>query len=275
MRKMGWDKKFGKKLVGWLGIAKRCARKAGVIQMEYLGKISGYRLKGVANLVTEVDLLCEKEIIALLEREVSVHEILSEERGGGSLDSEYIWVVDPLDGTTNYAHGYLKFCVSIALVSRGKPLLGVVYDPIGNEMFYGVRGKGAFLNGKRIGVSKVSRLKDALLATGFSYDRGKEMERDLRLYNLIHPYPHGIRRDGAAALDLCYVASGRIDGFWQYNLNSWDVSAGVLLVEEAGGTVTDLKGAPMPLDKKELWATNGRIHKEFLEIVNRRGRSGK
>jgi len=257
----------------WLDLAKRCARKAGVIQMEYLGKLSGYRLKGVANLVTEVDLLCEKEIIALLKREAPGHKILSEERGGGSLNSEYIWVIDPLDGTTNYAHGYLKFCVSIALVSRGKPLLGVVYDPIGNEMFYGVGGKGAFLNGKQIGISKVSKLKDALLATGFSYDRGKEMKRDLRLYNRVHPYPQGIRRDGAAALDLCYVACGRLDGFWQYNLNSWDVSAGVLFVEEAGGKVSDLKGEPMPLAKKELWASNGRIHQEFLKIVSQGGKN--
>jgi len=252
----------------WLELAKRCARKAGLIQMENLREGIEYELKGVSNLVTEVDLLCEKEIIRMLQDETPEHEILSEEKGGGALNSEYIWVIDPLDGTTNYAHGYLKFCVSIALVSRGKPILGVIYDPAMNELFFGIRGQGAFLNGKKIRVSKVNKIQDSLLVTGFSYDRGENLERDLRLYEKVHPFPQSIRRDGSAALDLCYVACGRFDGFWEFNLNSWDVSAGVLLVEEAGGVVTDLKGNPMPLDKKELWASNGRIHEEFLALIN-------
>jgi len=252
----------------WLDLAKRCARKAGLIQMENLGSVDEYELKGVSNLLTEVDLLCEQEIIGLIREEEPEHKILSEERGGGSLDSEYIWVIDPLDGTTNYAHGYLKFCVSIALVSRGKPLLGVIYDPAMNELFFGIRGQGAFLNGKEIQVSKVSKIADSLLVTGFSYDRGENLERDLKLYNKIHPYPQSIRRDGAAALDLCYLACGRFDGFWEYNLNSWDVAAGILFVEEAGGKVTDMKGNPMPLDKKELWASNALIHEEFLSLIS-------
>jgi len=253
----------------WLDLAKRAARKAGLAQMEHLERDLEYEFKGVSNLVTKVDLLCEREIIGTIRLEAPEHNILSEEQGGDSLESEYIWVIDPLDGTTNYAHGYLRFCVSIALVSRGKPILGVIYDPAMNELFHTIKGDGAFLNGKRIRVSKVDKVADALLVTGFSYDRGSDLERDLRLYNQIHPYPQSIRRDGSAALDLCYLACGRFDGFWEFNLNSWDVAAGSLLVEEAGGKVTDLKGRPMPLDKQELWASNGRIHREFLELINR------
>ncbi len=263
-------KKAGKgrdRVHDWLDLAKRAARKAGVIQMENLDRDLNYKLKGVANLVTEVDLACEREIIGMIREEAPEHEILSEEKGGGGLTAEYLWVIDPLDGTTNYAHGYLKFCASIALVSRGKPILGVIYDPALNELFHSIRGQGAFLNGKPIRVSKVNKLTASLLVTGFSYDRGEHLERDLRIYGKVHPYPQSIRRDGAAALDLCYVACGRLDGFWEYNLNSWDVAAGSLFVEEAGGKVTDLSGRRMPLDQKELWASNGNIHEEFLQLV--------
>jgi len=260
-------KKGGDQLLAWLDLAKRAARKAGVIQAEYLGNLDGYKLKAVANLVTEVDLMCEREVINLLRSEEPSHNILSEEQGGDSLQSEYIWVIDPLDGTTNYAHGYHKFCISLALVSRGKPLLGVVYDEMANEMFYSIRGQGAFLNGKRVKVSEVAKINDALLVTGFSYDRGQRMCDNLVIFEKMLPHPHAIRVDGAAALDLCYVASGRFDGFWEKRLNPWDIAAGSLFVEEAGGKVTDFAGSAIPLDRKEMWASNGKIHDQFLAIL--------
>ncbi len=258
---------FSEPLEEWLELAKRGARKAGVIQLENLGELEGYQLKGTANLVTRVDLECEREIINLFKREVPEHKILSEEAGGDSLDSEYLWVIDPLDGTTNYAHTYPKFCVSIALVKKGNPILGVVYDPILNEMFYAIRGKGAYLNGKKIQVSKVDKLEDALLGTGFAYDRDQPLGKDLEIFNRIINYPQSIRRDGSAALNLCYVACGRFDGFWELNLSPWDIASGVLIVEEAGGKITDLSGKPMPLDRRELWASNGKIHQQLIELL--------
>jgi len=172
-----------------------------------------------------------------------------------------------LDGTTNYAHGYHRFCTSIALVKKGKPIVGVVYDQMMNELFYATRGGGAFLNGKKIGVSSVARLEDSLLVTGFSYDRGKRLCENLDAFQKIIPHPHSIRVDGSAALDLCYVASGRFDGFWERRLNPWDVAAGTLIIEEAGGKVSDYQNHPLPLDKKELWASNGKIHDEFLFVL--------
>jgi len=275
VRGMRREKGKGERLGAWLELAKRAARKAGVVQAEHLGNLPGYRLKGVANLVTEVDLLCEKEVISTILCEEPEHKVLSEEQGGAGLDSEYLWVIDPLDGTTNYAHGYLKFCVSIALVKRGKPLLGVVYDQFANEMFYAGRGSGAFLNGQSIRVSEVARLEDSLLVTGFSYDRGQKLCENLEAFQKILPYPHAIRVDGSAALDLCYVACGRFDGFWERRLNAWDIAAGMLIVEEAGGRVSGFDGRPIPLDKKQLWASNGKIHEEFLSIFNREAKGGK
>jgi myo-inositol-1(or 4)-monophosphatase len=269
LKKMKRGAKKGDELRAWLDLAKRAARKAGIIQAEHLGHLSGYKLKATANIVTEVDLLCEQAVIGLLREEAPEHNILSEEQGGDALSSEYIWVIDPLDGTTNYTHTYVKFCTSIALVNRGKPIVGVIFDQMANEMFYAVRGQGAFLNGKPIQVSSVPKLNEALLVTGFSYDRGKRLCDNIEIFQKVLPHPHSIRVDGSAALDLCYVASGRMDGFWERNMSPWDVAAGSLLVEEAGGLVTDLKNQPMPLDKKELFASNGRIHSEFLAIINR------
>jgi len=257
------------KLERWLDLAKRCARKAGLIQMENLGQLEGYELKGIANLVTKVDIECEKAITQLIKKEEPEHKVLGEELGGDSLDAEYIWVIDPLDGTTNYAHSYLKFCVSVALVHYGKPIVGVVYDPVMNELYYAIRGQGAYLNGKRIQVSKVDKIADALLGTGFAYDRSQKLAKDVDIFVQILPYPQSVRRDGSAALDLCYVACGRYDGFWELNLKPWDISAGVLLVEEAGGVVTDLKGEPISLDGKEVWASNGRIHQELIDILKK------
>ncbi len=243
------------------------AREAGKIQMDNLGRLKGYELKGVADLVTEVDLACERAVIGMIRDKHPDHGFLAEEGGGENPDADCIWIIDPLDGTTNYAHGYLRFCVSIALQVKGKVELGVVYDSVMDETYTAVRGEGSFVNGERLKVSEVDRLVDSLLVTGFSYDRGARLKKSLRYFEKITPEVQSIRRDGCAALDMCYVAAGRFEGFWEFHLNPWDIAAGKLIIEEAGGVVTDLEGKPLPLDKMELWANNGKVHREFLDLV--------
>jgi myo-inositol-1(or 4)-monophosphatase len=250
-----------------MGLALEVAGKAGRIQKDHLGKLKGYKLKGVANLVTEVDLACEEAVIGLIRERHPDHGFLAEERGAESAEAENVWIIDPLDGTTNYAHGYLRFCVSIALEVKGVVELGVVYDPVMKETYRAIRGQGSFLNDTRLEVSAVERLEDALLGTGFSYDRGARLGRSLKIFEKIIPEVQSIRRDGCAALNLCYVAAGRYDGFWELNLNPWDIAAGKLIIEEAGGRVTDLVGKASPLDKQEIWASNGKIHHELIGLV--------
>ncbi len=250
-----------------MGLALKVAEKAGRIQKDHLGKLKGYELKGVANLVTEVDLACEETIIGMIREGYPDHGFLAEERGAERGDADNVWIIDPLDGTTNYAHGYLRFCVSIALQVKGTVELGVVYDPMMNETYRAIRGQGSFLNDTPLEVSAVERLEDALLGTGFSYDRGARLGRSLRIFERIIPEVQSVRRDGSAALNLCYVAAGRFDGFWEFHLNPWDIAAGKLIIEEAGGKVTDLGGKPVPLDKQEIWASNGKVHQELIRLV--------
>lgn len=250
-----------------LELAVKSAREAGKIQMDRLGRLKGYELKGVANIVTEVDLACEESIISGIKSRHPDHGFLAEERGADSADAEIIWIIDPLDGTTNYAHGYLRFCVSIALQVEGTVEAGVVHDPVMDETYTSIRGKGAYLNGERLETSRVEKLVDALLATGFSYDRGARLGKDLKIFERIIPEVQSVRRDGAAALDLCYVAAGRFDGFWELHLNPWDIAAGKLIIEESGGRVSDLGGSPIPLDREEIWASNGRVHDELVGLL--------
>jgi myo-inositol-1(or 4)-monophosphatase len=210
--------------------------------------------------------------------------VLGEEQGLNDLGSDYRWYVDPLDGTTNFAHGYPVFCVSLALErqaveerlsgQRGRCLAGVVYDPTRDELFTAEQGRGAHLNGKPIHVSKIAQLKECLVATGFpSHKRHKNP--NIYFYHQITLRTHGVRRAGSAALDLCNVASGRFDGFWEFNLNPWDTAAGVLIVEEAGGKVSRFDGSPFELDSRETLASNGLVHQalvhEFQEIFAGRG----
>ena len=252
----------------WLKLAVAAAKKAGAIQRRHLGKLSGYRLKGVANLVTEVDVLCEEAVIGTIRRRFPDHSFLAEERGEDrAADSDLVWVIDPLDGTTNYAHSYPLFCVSIGLAVKGRIEVGVVLDPIHRELFTAVRGRGAFINGKPIRVSRVARLEDSMLCTGFSYDRGDRLRRSLEAFIRLLPYPQAIRRDGCAALDICYVACGRYDGFWEHHLNPWDVAAGTLILEEAGGRVSDLSGRPITINEKIFFGSNGRIHQEVVSAL--------
>jgi myo-inositol-1(or 4)-monophosphatase len=219
-----------------------------------------------------MDLFSEKFIVAEISKQYPDHSILAEEKARHEGDSPYRWVIDPLDGTTNYAHGYPIFAVSIGLEKDAEIILGVVYDPSRDELFVGEKGKGARLNGRRIRVSPVRRLSRSLLATGFPYDI-----RDSSLNNFDHfrnfaLRVHAVRRAGSAALDLCYVASGRFDGFWEMKLGPWDMAAGSLIVREAGGKVTNFRGQPIHLDGEQVLASNGKIHREMIEVL-KKGRS--
>jgi myo-inositol-1(or 4)-monophosphatase len=219
------------------------------------------------NLVTEVDRRSEAAIVEILKTAFPEHCILAEEGGvGSSSPSAYRWLVDPLDGTTNFAHGFPAFCVSIGLEENGRMVLGVVYDPLRHELFEAELGKGAFLNGRQIHVSKTTSLARALLVTGFAYDR-ETRQRNVGHFSRFVLASQGIRRTGTAAIDLCYVASGRIDGFWELNLNPWDIAAGSLLVTEAGGRISDLKGNAFSVDGLETLASNGLVHQEMVDVL--------
>jgi len=229
-----------------------------------------YKQGATTNLVTEVDRRSEAAIVEILTAAFPKHRILAEEGGEQTQrDSPCRWIVDPLDGTTNFAHGYPAFCVSIGLEVEGRIVLGVVYDPLRHELFEAEAGKGAFLNAERIHVSKVASLNKALLVTGFAYDR-ESRQRNLANFSRFILETHGIRRSGSAALDLSYVAAGRVDGFWELKLSPWDVAAGSLIVTEAGGRVTDFAGSSFKTDGAQTLATNGLIHQEMVEILTGR-----
>jgi len=249
------------------------AREAGALLLKYFHQGLKIEYKGDADLVTAADRASEALIRERLAKQFPSHDVLGEEQGLNDRGSEYRWYVDPLDGTTNFAHGYPVFCVSMALERRsgagGKRVAGVVYDPTRDEMFAAEQGKGAHLNGKPIHVSKATQLKECLLATGFpSHKRHKNP--NIHFYHQITLRTHGVRRAGSAALDLCCVASGRFDGFWEFNLNPWDTAAGVVIVEEAGGRVSRFDGSSFLLDSRETLASNGIVHDallhEFSEI---------
>jgi myo-inositol-1(or 4)-monophosphatase len=260
-----------KNLKKYLAAAKEAARFAGMIQVEHLNRPHDIKLKGVSNLVTEVDVACERAIIESIQAKFPDHSFLAEEGGESAPGSPYLWIIDPLDGTTNYAHGFRRFCVSIGLAVEGVPQVGVVFNAVARELFTAARGQGAWLNGKPIAVSKTTKVEDALICTGFSYDKGKRLDRDLKLYVKVLPEAQSMRRSGCAALDLCDVACGRFDGFWELNLNAWDIAAGCLLIEEAGGKWTGIKGRPVDIYQKEFLGTNGLIHNEMVKIIRGEG----
>jgi myo-inositol-1(or 4)-monophosphatase len=239
------------------------AREAGALLISYFGKVS-IEYKGDADLVTQADRSSEKLIVERIRKQWPHHDLIGEEGSRTETGSDYRWYVDPLDGTTNFAHGYPVFCVSMGLEYKGELLAGVVYDPTRDEMFTAAKGSGAQLNGRAIRVSKTTRLKESLVATGFpSHKRHKNP--NINFYHQITLRSHGVRRAGSAALDLCYVACGRYDAFWEFNLNSWDTAAGVLLVHEAGGKVTNFRGEPFSIDSRQVLATNGVLHAEMLK----------
>jgi len=245
-----------------------CARSAGEIQREkYESKDLDIDRKGRIDLVTEVDLECERLITELVAKKYSEHGIIAEEGTSRNPEAEYQWIIDPLDGTTNFAHGFPIFAVSIGLVVGGSPVAGVVYEPIRDEMFHAVKGGGAFMNEVKIEVSKAEALKDSLLATGFPYDVATNPRNNIDNFRRVIMECQALRRPGAAAIDLVYVACGRLDGFWEQRLKAWDIAAGVLIVTEAGGTVTDMGGGRLDLYGETVCATNGLIHKEILGLL--------
>ena len=250
------------------------AREAGALLMKYFHRRVSVEYKGEADLVTEADRQSEMLIRERIRVLWPTHDILGEEQGLVDTGSEYRWYVDPLDGTTNFAHGFPVFCVSMALEHEGHGIAGVIYDPTRDELFSAARGQGAWLNGRQIWVSKIANLAECLVGTGFpSHKRHKNP--NIFFYHQITLRTHGVRRPGSAALDLCNVASGRFDGFWEFNLNAWDTAAGVLIVEEAGGKVTDFHGGPFQLNSRETLASNGLVHeallREFESIFGGRG----
>jgi myo-inositol-1(or 4)-monophosphatase len=239
------------------------AREAGSLLMSYFGKVS-VEYKGDADLVTQADRASEILIVERIRKQWPEHDLIGEEGSRRETGSDFRWYIDPLDGTTNFAHGYPVFCVSLALEYQGRRIAGVVYDPARDEMFAAEKGRGSFLNGRPIHVSNVARLKESLVATGFpSHKRHKNP--NIHFYHQITLRSHGVRRAGSAALDLCYLAAGRYDAYWEFNLNSWDTAAGVLLVEEAGGKVTNFTGGPFNIDSREVLGSNTLLHDELLK----------
>jgi len=251
------------------------AREAGALLMSYFDRQIKIEYKGDADLVTAADRAAEKLIVERLQARWPEHGIVGEEGTRTETGADYRWFVDPLDGTTNFAHGYPVFCVSIALARKDDQLeAGVLYDPTRNELFAAERGHGATLNGKPLLVSKTARLAESILGTGFPSHK-RHQNPNIHFYQQLTLRSHGVRRAGSAALDLANVAAGRYDGFWEFNLNSWDTAAGVLIVQESGGVVTRFDGSPFRLDSREVLATNGLIHEEvltnFREIFAGRG----
>ncbi|HUS06137.1 MAG TPA: inositol monophosphatase family protein [Bryobacteraceae bacterium] len=252
-------------MASYLETAVDIARESGALLANYLERKIGFQLKGEYDLVTEADRASERLVIERLRTHFPSHGILAEEGGGHESPSDYRWYVDPLDGTTNFAHGYPIFNVTLALEHQGEVIAGVIFDPTRQEMFAVEKGGGAYLNNRPIRVSTAKTLEDSLLSTGFP-SRRRHLGFNIHFYHQLAMLTHGVRRSGAAAIDLAYVACGRLDGFWEFNLNPWDMAAGLLLVSEAGGTCSDMKGGPADLHGGHIVADNRLIHEEILEL---------
>jgi myo-inositol-1(or 4)-monophosphatase len=251
-----------------LDVAKEAALEAGSFLKEHFYERPEVEFKGEINLITQRDRQSQEIIYNVISKHLPKHAILGEEdlETGGTGD--FLWVIDPIDGTTNYAHTLPIFCVSIALLVEHKPHIGVVYNPMLDEMFWAVKGHGAFLNKTGLQVSSESDLSRSLLSTGFPYDLRESEDNNLDHFLKLIKLTQGIRRWGAAAIDISYVAAGRFDGFWEMKLYPWDTAAAVVFVEEAGGTVTDFSGGPFDPFQKEVLATNGKIHPQMVEILS-------
>ncbi len=252
-------------MASYLETAADIAREAGAVLMNWFERGVSFELKGDFDLVTQADKASELLVVERLGSHFPSHSVVAEEGTGQDRGSEFRWYVDPLDGTTNFAHGFPMFNVTLALEQAGRLIAGVIFDPLRNEMFAAERGGGAYLNNRRIHVSKAPRLEDSLLATGFpSFKR--HLNVNVHFFHQIAMTTHGVRRGGSAALDLAYTACGRLDGFWEFGLNPWDQAAGILLVEEAGGRCSDMKGGPVDVRGKHMVATNGKIHDQTVEL---------
>jgi myo-inositol-1(or 4)-monophosphatase len=252
----------------YVAVAMEAVLRAGALQKERYGdETLVVHHKGEIDLVTEVDRRCEDAVLEILRRRFPGHDVVTEETDVARTGSRYVWFVDPLDGTTNFAHGYPFFCSSVALTVDGEVVAGAVYDCVKEELFSAERGAGARLNGRPLKVSSRADLLTSLLVTGFPYDLRDDLTGKLRLFNRFMGEARAIRRDGAAALDLCYVAAGRVDGFWEERLQPWDLMAGRLMVEEAGGVVTRFDGGALGLRADEIVAANPALHARMLAVV--------
>ncbi len=249
----------------YLETAVDIARESGALLSHYLERKVGFELKGKHDLVTEADRASERLIVERLRTHFPSHGIVAEEGGGHESSSEFRWYVDPLDGTTNFAHGFPVFNVTLALEQAGEIVAGVVFDPTRQELFTAEKGGGAYLNNRRIQVSKAQTLEDSLVATGFP-SRQRHLNVNIHFYYQLAMITHGVRRAGAAAIDLAYVACGRLDAFWEFGLNPWDMAAGLLLIEEAGGRTSDMRGAPASVQGPHLLAGNGALHEEMVQL---------
>jgi myo-inositol-1(or 4)-monophosphatase len=260
----------------FLETAVEIAREAGALTATYFERRVAFETKGEFDLVTEADRASEKLIVERLRTYYPSHAIVAEEGGGHESSSEYRWFVDPLDGTTNFAHSFPMFCVTMGLERAGEAIAGVVYDPIHGELFTAERGAGAFLNNHRVRVSSIGKVAASLASTGFP-SRKRHHNVNIHFYYQLAMASHGVRRTGSAALDLSYVAAGRLDFFWEFGLKPWDMAAGALLVQEAGGRVSDMTGAPLSVTASDnILADNGALHDEvlasFAEIFHGRQR---
>jgi myo-inositol-1(or 4)-monophosphatase len=259
--------------VSWryVAVATEAVLRAGAIQKARYGQRVEVEHKGEINIVTEVDRACEAAVLEVLRSRFPGHDIVTEETHLERTGARHLWFVDPLDGTTNFAHGYPVFCCSVALAVDGQVVAGAVYDPLREELFTAERGAGSHLNGRRLRVSGARELLQSLLITGFPYDVREDLPGKLRLFNRFMGEARAIRRDGAAAIDLCYVAAGRVDAFWEERLEAWDMMAGNLMIEEAGGRVSRFDGSPIGLRADELVASNGHLHEAMLEVFRQDG----
>ncbi len=242
------------------------AREAGALLMTHFRRRIGFEYKGDVDLVTEADRSAEALITDRIRARWPRHDLMGEEGARVETGSDYRWYIDPLDGTTNFAHGFPVFCVSIALEHKRQRIAAVIYDPTRDELFSAEKGSGAYLNQRRLRVSSVRNMAECLCGTGFPSHK-RHQNPNINFYHQITLRTHGIRRAGSAALDLASVASGRLDAFWEFNLNPWDTAAGALLVEEAGGKITDMTGGPWRLEGRETLATNGLVHADFVRTM--------
>ncbi|MBM4167309.1 MAG: inositol monophosphatase [Ignavibacteria bacterium] len=254
-----------------LNIAIESAIEAGKFLKQSLGKIKNIERKSgeERNLVTNIDKQAEKMIVQKIQQHFPLHNILAEEGATGNKNSDVCWIIDPLDGTTNFTHGFPIFCVSIGVEKNGELICGVVYDPNRDELFVAEKNTRATLNGKKISVSTTDKLISSLLVTGFPYNITENPMNCVQHFQHFLYEAQAVRRLGSAALDLCYVACGRFDGFWEVALNPWDMAAGVLLIKEAGGSISDFYGKQHNIFQKEILASNGLIHQEMLKVINK------
>jgi myo-inositol-1(or 4)-monophosphatase len=256
--------------VGWehTSVAAEAVLRAGAIQRAQYGQEVEVRLKGAIDLVTAVDKACEDAILDTIRSRFPDHDIVTEETALARTGSRFVWFVDPLDGTTNFAHGYPCFCAAVALACGKEVIAGAVCDPLRGELWLGERGSGAFHNGRRMRVSRATELIESLLITGFPYDVHEDTPTKLKRFTRMLARARAVRRDGAAAIDLCYVAGGQADGFWEDELKPWDMLAGNLMIEEAGGSVSRYDGTALALEPDEVAASNGALHPRLLAALN-------